>query len=257
MAMPLQGNHNNLNMENKNKKKNNKKSNNVKVSKRKNTKKENINKVNADNLKFLLRNAEYFHRFRSYYKCALMEIETKFRVLAEEYSLRHDRNPIAVIKSRIKDAESIINKLDKKGLEVNFQNIEEHLYDVAGIRVICSFESDVYMLAQSFLMQDDITLVEKKDYIAVPKKNGYRSLHLIVSVPIYLELEKQSKKVEVQIRTIAMDCWAELEHQLRYKKDFEINEIAQEELKLCADYSSEIDKKMENLKQEICIDKGV
>lgn len=187
----------------------------------------------------------------SYYKCAMMEVETKFRVLAEEYSLQHDRNPIAMIKSRIKSFDSIMGKLERRGLDISVIDIEKNLFDIAGVRIICSFESDVYMLAQSFLMQDDITLIEKKDYIGEPKSNGYRSLHLIISVPIFLELEKKEMKVEVQIRTIAMDCWAELEHQLRYKKENKLTDDMQYELLTCANLGKEIDKRMEGLKSEL------
>lgn len=195
-----------------------------------------------------------FRKLMAYYKCALMEIETKFNVLAEEYSLQHDRNPIVTIKSRIKSPDSIMEKLERRGFDKDVANIEPNLHDVAGVRIICSFESDVYMLAQSFLMQDDITLIEKKDYISNPKGNGYRSLHLIVAVPIFLELEKKSMKVEIQIRTLAMDCWAELEHQLRYKKEHLFDDDLQYELKTCATLGEEMDKRMENLKQNVLKD---
>lgn len=192
-----------------------------------------------------------YKKLMTYYKCALMEVETKFKVLAEEYSLQHDRNPIAMIKSRIKSFDSIIEKLERRGLDISVGDIERNLFDIAGIRIICSFESDVYMLAQSFLMQDDINLIQKKDYIGEPKGNGYRSLHLIISVPIFLELEKKEMKVEVQIRTIAMDCWAELEHQLRYKKENKLTDDMQYELLTCANLGKEIDKRMEGLKDEL------
>lgn len=194
-----------------------------------------------------------YKKLITYYKCALMEVETKFKVLAEEYSLQHDRLPITTIKTRIKSLESIFEKLERRNLPKTVESIEENLYDIAGVRVLCPFESDIYMLAQSFLMQDDITLVEKKDYMSAPKENGYRSLHLIVSVPIFLELEKKSMKVEVQIRTIAMDCWAELEHQLRYKKEHLFTDDMAYELKTCANLTDEIDKMMEDLKQKIFV----
>lgn len=192
-----------------------------------------------------------FKKLMAYYKCAIMEVETKFKVLDEEYSLQHDRNPIVTIKSRLKSPESIIEKLNRRGFERTADSIEENLHDVAGIRVICSFESDVYMLAQSFLMQDDITLIEKKDYISNPKESGYRSMHLIVTVPIFLELEKKMMKVEIQIRTLAMDCWAELEHQLRYKKEHLITDDVKYELRNCASLGEEMDKRMESLKKSV------
>ena len=163
------------------------------------------------------KSADYF-KLMSYYKCAIMEIETKFNVLNEEFSLAHDRNPINTIKSRLKSPESIMEKLERKKLSVSVESIEENLFDVAGVRVICSFPRDVYMLAESLLKQDDIELIEKKDYIKNPKQNGYRSLHLIVAIPIFLANEKRIMKVEIQLRTIAMDFWATLEHQLKYKK---------------------------------------
>ncbi|MBQ4091717.1 MAG: GTP pyrophosphokinase family protein, partial [Firmicutes bacterium] len=160
-----------------------------------------------------------FATLMSYYKCAMMEIETKFNVLNEEYSLDFDRNPINSIKTRLKSPKSIREKLERKGLDISAESIENNIKDVAGVRVVCSFTDDVYTLADALLKQDDIILVERKDYIANPKENGYRSLHLIVAIPIFLAKGKQMMKVEIQLRTIAMDFWASLEHQLRYKKD--------------------------------------
>ncbi len=190
-----------------------------------------------------------FNRLMSYYKCAMMEVETKFRVLDEEYSLQHDRNPINSIKSRLKKISSIKEKLERKNLSLSIDTIEENLYDVAGIRVICSFTEDVYTLADAILKQDDITLIEMKDYIKNPKENGYRSLHLIVAVPIFLENEKRIMKVEVQLRTIAMDCWASLEHQLNYKKDYDFTDEMRNELMECAFLSSQLDEKMDKLRK--------
>jgi len=190
-----------------------------------------------------------FNKLMTYYRCALMEIETKFNVLDQEFSLRFDRNPINGMKSRLKSIESINEKLQRKNIDFTFENLENALHDIAGVRVICSFPDDVYMLANALLKQDDITLVEIKDYIKNPKPNGYRSLHLIVSVPIFLAHEKRSVKVEIQLRTIAMDCWASLEHQLRYKKDFKITEEMAEELLQCADLSAELDFRMDRLRK--------
>lgn len=190
-------------------------------------------------------------RLMTYYRCAIMEIETKFKVLNEEYSLQHDRNPINSIKSRLKKIPSIIEKMERKGYEMSVDSIEENLNDVAGIRVVCSFEEDVYTLADALLRQDDITLIRKKDYIAEPKPNGYRSLHLIVSVPIFLDSEKRIMKVEIQLRTIAMDCWASLEHQLRYKKNNKTLEEIEEELYECAKLSTDLDARMDQLRESI------
>ena len=192
-----------------------------------------------------------FNTLMSYYRCAMMEIETKFNVLNEEFSLRYDRNPINGIKSRLKSIISMRDKLLGRRLPFTLESIEHNLNDIAGVRVICSFPEDVYMLAESLLKQDDITLVEAKDYIKKPKPNGYRSLHLIVSVPIYLAKHKRSMKVEIQLRTIAMDSWASLEHQLRYKKDHKFEEKMAEELLYCAKLSTELDERMNNLSQLI------
>ncbi len=190
-----------------------------------------------------------YEELMAYFKCAMMEIETKFRVLNEEFSLQYDRNPISAIKSRLKSFKSIRDKLVKNDFPLSVASVEENLNDVAGVRVICSFERDVYLLAEALLSQDDIELIAKKDYIANPKENGYRSLHLIVAVPIYLVNEKRTMRVEIQLRTIAMDSWATLEHQLRYKKNIEYTEEMAEELYLCSKLSAELDHKMDNLRK--------
>lgn len=192
-----------------------------------------------------------YAKLMAYYRCAIMEIETKFNVLNEEFSLRYDRNPINSIKSRLKSPMSIKDKLEKKQLRFTTEEIEKNLYDIAGVRVVCSFPEDVYMLADALLKQDDITLIKKKDYIKNPKPNGYRSLHLIVSVPIFLAKEKRPMMVEIQLRTIAMDFWASLEHQLRYKKDLEFTEHMAKELLNCANLSAELDMKMDKLRAAV------
>lgn len=184
------------------------------------------------------------------YRCAIMEVETKFKVLDEEFSLIYDGNPIESIKSRIKSNESILRKIIRKDLPLDLDSIEEHLEDIAGVRVICSFIDDIYKLADCFLRQDDITLIKMKDYIKNPKPSGYRSLHLIVAVPIFLENEKKLVKVEVQFRTIAMDFWASLEHKLRYNKRISpkmLDELSRE-LNECATESAELDFRMQNVK---------
>lgn len=189
-------------------------------------------------------------RLMTYYKCAMREVETKLYVLDEEYSLQYDRNPINSIRTRLKSVPSIIEKLERKNVEISIPAIEQYLNDVAGIRVVCSFVQDVYTIADALLIQDDITLIERKDYIAKPKENGYRSLHLIVEVPIFLEKEKRKMKVEVQLRTIAMDCWASLEHQLRYKKETKFTSETQKELLECAKLSVELDTRMDALRKQ-------
>ncbi|MBO5934170.1 MAG: GTP pyrophosphokinase family protein [Clostridia bacterium] len=195
--------------------------------------------------------SDSFRTLMAYFRCAIMEIETKFNVLNEEFSLQHDRNPIADIKSRLKSVESIEDKLTRKNLPVTCEAIEKNLNDVAGIRVICTFIDDVYMLADALLSQDDITLIQKKDYIENPKPNGYRSLHLIVEVPIFLAEEKRFMRVEIQLRTIAMDFWASLEHQLNYKKNITNAEMIQNELKHCAEVNAELDRRMSEIKRNI------
>ncbi|WP_294188765.1 GTP pyrophosphokinase family protein [uncultured Clostridium sp.] len=189
----------------------------------------------------------------AYYRCAIMEVETKFKVLDEQFSLEYDRNPIESIKSRLKSYESIIKKLKDRDLPFSLEAIQENIRDVAGIRVICSFPEDIYMLADCLLSQDDVKLIEKKDYIKNPKKSGYRSLHLIIEVPIFLRNEKKSMKVEVQLRTIAMDFWASLEHKLRYKKNIDPkeNEMLEKELLQCSEISAALDKRMEEIRDRI------
>lgn len=192
-----------------------------------------------------------FLRLMSRYRCAIMEIETKLRVLDVEYSMQHDRNPISTIKTRLKSLPSIRKKLDQRGLPLTLDNIEQYIRDVAGVRVVCSFPADVYDLADALLRQDDITLICKKDYIQSPKSGGYRSLHLIVGVPIFLANEKHIMPVEIQLRTIAMDFWASLEHQLRYKKDIDFTPDMAEELLHCANESAELDLRMDALRRRV------
>ena len=186
------------------------------------------------------------------YKCAMLEVKTKFDVLNTQLSLENDRNPFESINCRIKTVASIIEKLNRKGFELSPESIEKNLNDVAGIRVNCSFIEDIYLLADRLCSQDDIRLIERKDYIKNPKPNGYRSLHLIVEIPIFLMDEKKFMRVEVQFRTIAMDFWASLEHKLKYKKNIEtdLQEISAE-LKTCAEEISRLDNKMQEIHNKI------
>lgn len=192
-----------------------------------------------------------YRKLMSYYNCAMMEITTKFNVLNEEFSLQHDRNPIESVKSRLKSFYSIQSKLERGGFELSTASIEQNLNDVAGVRVICSFLDDVYMLAEALLMQDDITLIARKDYITHPKANGYRSLHLIVAVPIFLAHEKRMMRVEIQLRTIAMDFWASLEHQMKYKKEVSMSQSLARELGDCADVSALLDQRMNEIRKRL------
>ncbi|MFV0527538.1 MAG: GTP pyrophosphokinase family protein [Lachnospiraceae bacterium] len=185
------------------------------------------------------------------YECALMEIETKLKVLNAEFSMQHNHNPLETIKSRIKDPVSIANKLKRKGLPISAEAIEANISDIAGIRVICSFPEDIYSVARLVEQQDDITIIAKKDYIRDPKPNGYRSLHLIVQVPIFLANQKVYKKVEIQFRTIAMDFWASLEHKLKYKKDVDNPQYIAAKLKNCAETIAVMDREMQEIKDLI------
>ena len=163
------------------------------------------------------------------------------------------RNPIASIKTRIKSYDSIVRKIRRKNIPMSLTAIEENIKDIAGVRVICSFPEDIYELADSFLRQDDIVLIEKKDYIKTPKPSGYRSLHLIVQVPIFLQKNKKMVNVEVQFRTIAMDFWASLEHKLRYKKNIPESEAEYlaKELVECAGISASLDQRMEAIRDRM------
>ena len=196
---------------------------------------------------WLRRYAAPYKELMAYYRCAMMEVSTKFQVLNEELSLQYDRNPIESIRTRLKSMESIMDKLSRRNLPLTVQGIEENLNDVAGVRVICAFPSDIYMLSEAFLKQDDITLIRKKDYIAEPKDNGYRSLHLIIETPIFLHDQKKMMKVEVQFRTISMDWWASLEHRIRYNKDIQMEEHIHNELHECAQISAALDQRMERI----------
>ena len=175
------------------------------------------NLLSDEFIQMMQKNKKPFELLMSYYQCAIMEIETKFRVLNQEYSLSYDQNPIEGIKTRVKSYESIMRKIRVKDIPVTLESIEENIRDIAGVRVICSFPSDIYKLADSFLKQDDITLIERKDYIQHPKESGYRSLHLVMLVPICRNGKSASVPVEIQLRTPAMDMWACVEHDLCYK----------------------------------------
>ncbi|MGN1159701.1 MAG: GTP pyrophosphokinase family protein [Lachnospiraceae bacterium] len=194
---------------------------------------------------------ERFRTLMAYYRCAIMEVETKMRVLNETLSLQYDRNPIETIKSRLKNPKSIIEKMIRKGIAPTIENIEQNLNDIAGIRVICSFPEDVYLIARYLLQQDDVTLIEEKDYIKNPKPNGYRSLHLIIETPIFLADEKRMMRVEIQLRTIAMDFWASLEHKLHYKKNLACTEEIAEDLRICAEHSAQLDEEMQKIRTRI------
>ena len=191
------------------------------------------NLMQNEQVEQILEEGEAFQTLMAYYRCAIMEVETKFKVLNTEFSLRYDRNP--------------------KKIPFSAEMIEEKLHDIAGVRVICAFPEDIYEISECFLAQDDIRLIEKKDYIKNPKPNGYRSLHLIVEIPIFLHNEKRMMKAEVQFRTIAMDFWASLEHRIYYKKG-QNNETLRNELRQCAEVSAALDLRMQSIRKELDVD---
>ena len=203
-----------------------------------------------------LRVAKPFNRLMTEFSSAIMEVETKLKVLNAEFSQEYNRNPFESIKTRLKSPESISEKLERRGFPSTVESIQENLTDVAGVRVICSFPDDIYRLADLLTGQDDIILIRKKDYIKNPKPNGYRSLHLILSVPIFLSNEKKYMNVEVQFRTIAMDFWASLEHKLKYKKNVNDTDEIVEQLRVCADSIEELDYQMQEIRNRIDRSRG-
>ena len=192
-----------------------------------------------------------YRELRMMYSCAIKEVRTKFDVLNSEFNVRYQRNPISSITSRLKSSTSIMEKLARLNVPFSVDNVNEHLHDVAGIRVICSYVDDIYRLAHALAKQDDITVLNFKDYIKNPKPNGYRSYHMIVSVPVFFSDQTRDMKVEVQIRTIAMDFWASLEHQLKYKKEVPDQQEIVDQLTVCATQIAQVDEKMYELRKRI------
>ena len=185
------------------------------------------------------------------YNSALKEIGTKLEILNDEFQHIHQYNPIEHIKSRVKTSESIVRKLKRRGYESTLENMQKYINDIAGIRVICSFTSDIYRVADMLANQSDVKVLSIKDYIKNPKDSGYKSYHMIVSVPIYLSDSVIDTKVEVQIRTVAMDFWASLEHKMNYKFDMNAPEEIKQELYECAQMVSALDDRMLQLNEEI------
>ncbi len=210
--------------------------------------KNNINLESVDNFYQL---AFQYQEIMMLYESAIKQIETKLEILNKEYKVTGRRNPIETIKSRIKSPESIANKLQKKNLPVTFDSMTNNLNDIAGVRVICPYISDIYTIKDILLKQPDITLIEEKDYIANPKESGYRSMHIVVEVPVYLSETQHNVKVEIQLRTIAMDFWASLEHQLRYKTSSKVPDSIRRELKRCAETIAMTDQEMEEIAIEL------
>ncbi len=205
----------------------------------------------ADQLHVFRGQEEELIKMMMIYNCAIRRVKTKFQVLNDELSITRQRNPIEFIKSRVKQPNSIFSKLRRKGYPITVESVMQNLSDVAGVRVICAFIDDIYKVADMFTAQDYIELIKRKDYIKKPKMNGYRSLHLIVEVPVFFSDHKEQVRVEVQIRTIAMDFWASLEHQLKYKKDVDDAENIIYELRACADVINRTDYHMQSLRDRI------
>ena len=185
------------------------------------------------------------------YNSALKEVGTKLEILNDEFQHVHKYNPIEHIKTRIKTPESIVKKLRRYGYEISIENMVKYINDIAGVRLICSFTSDIYRLAEMIGNQSDLKVLSIKDYIKNPKENGYRSLHLIIQTPIFLSDQKKNMRVEVQFRTIAMDFWASVDHKLKYKKNVKNPEMIVGELRKCADIISSVDQRMQEIRTMI------
>nr|WP_302651143.1 GTP pyrophosphokinase family protein [uncultured Agathobaculum sp.] len=199
----------------------------------------------------LIESAMQLQQVMLLYEAGIREIKTKLDILSDESRISGKPSPIDSIKSRIKTPRSIIGKLKRRGYPISLQSMMENLNDIGGIRVICPFIEDIYTVADMLMRQDDLTLVEKKDYIKNPKPNGYRSLHLILEVPIFLSEATKPVRIELQLRTIAMDFWASLEHQLRYKADVEVPPQISDDLKACADVIAATDEEMQRIAKEL------
>lgn len=185
------------------------------------------------------------------YSCAMREIQTKLEILGTEFAVKQSRNPISSIHTRLKSQTSIMEKMSRLHIPITRQNIEENLFDIAGLRVICAYIDDIYLIADALSARDDITVIQKKDYIQNPKPNGYRSLHLIVSIPVYFSDHVKNINAEIQIRTIAMDFWASLEHGIKYKKNAPDAEKIIKGLKECADVIAVTDERMMELRKQM------
>ena len=210
-----------------------------------------IDRLSQHDEEMLIESAMQMQQMMMLYESGIREIKTKLDILSDESRISGKPSPIDAIKSRIKSPRSIIGKLKRRGFPISLQSMIDNLNDIGGIRVICPFIEDIYTVADMLMRQDDLTLIEKKDYIANPKPNGYRSLHLILEVPIFLAERTQPVRIELQIRTMAMDFWASLEHQLRYKSDVEIPEHVSDDLKKSADVIAETDQEMQRIAKEL------
>ena len=205
---------------------------------------------NAD-MDLLKKGVHNFEIYMMMYGSAVKEVRTKLEILSDNLSVDYKRNPIEMIKSRIKRPESIVEKLHRKGLEISTKSVLENLNDIAGVRVICSFIDDIYDVAGMLSRQDDIKVLEIKDYIKKPKPNGYRSYHMRIEIPVFFADSKRPMRVEVQFRTIAMDFWASLEHQMKYKKETPHSDEIAKELRECAEVIAKTDSKMQSINKAL------
>lgn len=204
--------------------------------------------INLDKMKTIKQDLV---RFMMTYKFALDELNTKIDILKQEFQYIHDYNPIEHVSSRLKSPESILQKVQRKGFDLSLPSIKENIHDIAGIRITCSFISDIYEISNMLQKQKDIKVIQCKDYIKNPKGNGYQSLHLILQIPVFMSDREDLVNVEIQIRTIAMDFWASLEHKIYYKYNKEVPHRINEELKEAAVSAAELDKKMEKIHKEM------
>ncbi len=204
-----------------------------------------------------LHDAMRFRETMTMYTCAIREVKTKLEVLNDDLAVRNQRNPIQMIKSRVKSPVSIVEKLRRRGYPLTLQSIKGKLDDVAGLRVICSFVDDIYQVSEMLARQDDVNVLMVKDYIRCPKVNGYRSYHMIIEIPVFFSDRMEKVRVEVQIRTMAMDFWASLDHQMKYKKDLEDSSEIGDELRECAEIIAQTDLKMLSIRRKIEAREGV
>lgn len=210
---------------------------------------ENINTetIEFENMEKQLRNVQEYREFTHFFNSAIREVMTKLEILDAEFNIKYAHNPIHHMESRLKSIPSMMGKLQKKGLPISLESAKENLYDIAGIRVICYYIDDIYRISNLLTAQSDITLIRTRNYIAHPKENGYRSLHIVVKVPVFLSQKTEHIPVEIQIRTIAMDFWASLEHQLRYKSNSDIPDGIPQRLARCAETSAMLDLEMQDI----------
>lgn len=203
--------------------------------------------LNEQNSERVIEEMYKFIELEHLYESAIKEVKTKLEILDSEFRAKYSYNPIHHIEDRLKSPQSIFGKLQRKGVPFSVESARANLQDIAGVRVICNYIEDIYSVADLLISQDDVRLITRKDYIENPKPNGYRSLHLVIETPVYLSDRKEIVNVEVQIRTIAMDFWASLEHELKYKSDTEVSADLAVQLKECAETIAATDNKMQQI----------